>query len=82
MKNQFFFNNDASLSQLNGVVKSIVSKKNQIILKLNNDQKYSALTWLPNKEYLNTKDIYNGPWIRGIDNQIGALTFNKREIKN
>ena len=82
MKNQFFFNNDASLSQLNGVVKSIVSKKNQIILKLNNDQKYSALTWLPNKEYLNTKDIYNGPWIRGINNQIGALTFNKREIKN
>lgn len=82
MKNQFFFNNDTGVSRLNGVVKSLVCKKNQIILKLNNDQKYSTLTWLPNKEYLNTKDIYNGPWIRGLNNQIGALTFHKREIKN
>ena len=38
--------------------------------------------WLPNKEYLNTNNIFNGPWIKGLKNKIGALSFNRRIINN
>jgi|TARA_B110000263_G_scaffold18651_1_gene14843 hypothetical protein len=82
MKDQFFFNVEKNSSLLNGVVNSIVSKKEQVIIKLNSDKKYFTVTWLPNKEYPKTNDIYNGPWIRGSDNKIGALSFYKRNINN
>ena len=82
MKDQFFFNIEKNSSLLNGVVNSIVSKKEQVIIKLNSDEKYFTVTWLPNKEYPKTNDIYNGPWIRGSDNKIGALSFYKRNINN
>jgi len=82
MKDQFFFNVEKNSSLLNGVVNSIVSKKEQVIIKLNSDEKYFTVTWLPNKEYPKTNDIYNGPWIRGSDNKIGALSFYKRNINN
>ncbi len=57
------------------------SKNKQIIIKLKSDKKYSTITWLPNKNYLNTNSVFNGPWIKGLNNMIGALSFNRRIIR-
>jgi hypothetical protein len=35
---------------------------------------------MPSKKYKNTNIIYNGPWIKGINNKIGALSFDRRNI--
>ena len=80
MKNQFFFSLDKNKPSIYGVVNTLKVNNNQIIINLKSDKKYSAITWLPNKEYLNTKDIYNGPWIKGVFNKIGALSFDNRKI--
>lgn len=80
MKNQFFFSLDKNKTSIYGVINNLDVNKNQIIINLKSDKKYSAITWLPNKEYLNTKDNYNGPWIKGLFNKIGALSFDNRKI--
>ncbi len=80
MKDQFFFSLNKNRPYISGVVNSVESKDAQIIIKLKSDQKYFAVTWLPNKEYIGTKDIYNGPWIKGLNNKIGALSFDNRKI--
>ena len=80
MKNQFFFSTNSMKPSISGVIMKMQVKKNKLILFLNGDEKYSKLTWLPNKEYLKTKDIYNGPWIRGKTNNLGALSFDSRAI--
>lgn len=80
MKDQFFFSLNKNRPYISGVVNSVESKDEQIIIKLKSDQKYFAVTWLPNKEYIGTKDIYNGPWIKGLNNKIGALSFDNRKI--
>ena len=80
MKDQFFFSLNKNRLYISGVVNSVESKDEQIIIKLKSDQKYFAVTWLPNKEYIGTKDIYNGPWIKGLNNKIGALSFDNRKI--
>jgi len=80
MKNQFLFRIDKNKTLINGVVEILQVKNEKIIIKLKSDQKYTAVTWPPNKEYLNTKDIYQGPWIKGLINNIGALTFDNRKI--
>ena len=80
-KDQFFFSVENNSSLLAGDVKRIVSKDKQIIIKLKSDKKYSTITWLPNKNYLNTNSVFNGPWIKGLNNMIGALSFNRRIIR-
>jgi hypothetical protein len=81
-KDQFFFSIEKNSALINGDVKRIILKDKQIIIKLKSDKKYSTVTWLPNKEYLNTNNIFNGPWIKGLKNKIGALSFNRRIINN
>ena len=80
-KDQFFFSVENNSSLLAGDVKRIISKDKQIIIKLKSDKKYSTITWLPNKNYLNTNTVFNGPWIKGLNNKIGALSFNRRIIR-
>jgi hypothetical protein len=80
-KDQFFFSVENNSSLLAGDVKRIVSNDKQIIIKLKSDKKYSTITWLPNKNYLNTNSVFNGPWIKGLNNMIGALSFNRRIIR-
>lgn len=82
MKNQFYFIEENNDHILNGIVKGLVSKNKSIIIKLNSEKKYSRVIWPPNKEYLDSKDVYNGPWIRGSINNIGALSFNRQILKN
>jgi len=80
MKNQFFFSFDNKKPFINGVINKLELKDYQIIIHLNTNQKFSNITWLPNKDYSNTKDVYNGPWISGLNNNIGALSFDNRII--
>ena len=82
MKNQFYFIEENNDHILNGIVKGLVSKNKSIIIKLNSEKKYSRVIWPPNKEYLDSKDVYNGPWIRGSINNIGALSFHRQILKN
>ena len=77
---KFFFSLDKNKPSIYGVVNTLKVNNNQIIINLKSDKKYSAITWLPNKEYLNTKDIYNGPWIKGVYNKIGSLSFDNGEL--
>ena len=80
MKDQFFFSKEKKSPLLNNRIKSLISKNKKIIIKLNSDVKYSTITWLPNDKYLNTSNVYNGPWIKGFKNKIGALSFNRRDL--
>jgi plasmid replication initiation protein len=80
MNNQFFFSSDNKTPTVQGVVENINVKKNKIIIKLKTDEKYSYVSWMPGKSYENSNIIYNGPWIKGIENNIGALSFFKRKI--
>jgi len=80
MNNQFFFSSDNKTTTVQGVVENINAKKNKIIIKLKTVKKYSYVSWMPGKFYENSNKIYNGPWIKGIENNIGALSFFKRKI--
>ena len=51
-----------------------------IIITLKGNQKYFSIAWPPNKTYLNTEEIDGGPWIYGLSNNIGALSFDNRKI--
>ena len=82
MKNQFFFSKNQEKPSIDGVINSLETKNDQIIISLNTNHKYSSISYIPNKYYLNTKDIYNGPWIIGLTNKIGALTFSNVKIIN
>lgn len=47
---------------------------------MKNNTFYKSITYLPNKWYLNTEDVYNGPWIFG-ENKIDALSFDSKKIE-
>ena len=80
MKDQFFFSLGENYSDLNGVVKSLIIEDKKIIMKLKSDKKYSTITWVPSEKYKKSSITYNGPWIKGISNKIGALSFDRRDI--
>jgi len=82
LKDQFFLRTDKNQDYKLVVVNRIESDDNQIILELQNKVDFTQLTYLPNKYYLNTEDVYNGPWIRGAENNLGALTFDRRTKKD
>lgn len=80
LKDQFFFGMKNTDHHESGIVKKITTSEDQIKLKLNDEAVFNQITYLPNKTYLNTKEVYNGPWIRGAENIIGALSFHKKAI--
>ncbi len=82
LKDQFFFSKEKNGQQDIGVVKNVEIENTQIILTLKDGALYNYITYLPNMYYLNTKDVYAGPWIEGLENNLGALSFDRRTIKN
>lgn len=82
LKDQFFYRTEKYQDYKLVSVKKIEARKNQVILKLENKISQASLTYLPNKFYLDTEDIYNGPWILGEENSLGALAFDRRNIEN
>ena len=81
MKDQFFFRISGSVDVVVNVVEFIEIRNEKIILRLNDETIYENITWLPNKNYLGTEVCYQGPWIRGAQNNLGALSFDSRKIK-
>lgn len=80
LKDQFFFSNALNKEDVSTKVKSIKVNKEQIVLTFDNATNVKYITYLPSKFYKGTKKFYNGPWLRGSENNIGALSFNKRPI--
>lgn len=76
MKDQFFFGDERRPN----LVREMRAEGDRIVLKMKGKTFYDCITYLPNKNYLNTDDVYEGPWVFG-ENGIGALSFDKRNIK-
>lgn len=76
MKDQFFFDDDKK----SNLVQEAYTDGNKVVLFMKKTSFNKSITYLPNKCYLNTNDVYEGPWIFG-ENKIGALSFDKREIE-
>lgn len=77
IKDQFLFDQN----KIPNMVSSATAKGNEIVLEIRKNRIYKSITYLPNKYYPNIEDIYEGPWIVG-ENNIAALSFDKREIDN
>ncbi len=81
LKDQFFFRQQAKSDFVNCTVSSGQVEGNKIILNVKSDSLLNFITYLPSKTYVGSKEIYNGPWVRG-ENAIGALSFNNRRLTN
>jgi len=79
LKDQFFFSKVENGEKVSGIIESMRIENEHLILQVKEGVVYKYITYLPNKCYLNTEDVYEGPWIFGV-NKIGALSFDKREI--
>lgn len=80
MKDQFFFRTKNKDKIIPGKVENIEVQKESILLKLKDETNYDNITWLPGMQYQGTKIIYQGPWIRGANNHLGALSFDRKTI--
>ncbi|MDN3667359.1 sialate O-acetylesterase [Algibacter miyuki] len=80
LKDQFFASEDSNTKQINLEVNKIKVEGNSLILTLKKASNYKYITYLPSKFYVGTRDIYNGPWLSGSENNIGALSFDRRPI--
>jgi hypothetical protein len=81
LKDQFFFSNEFGESNKMVKVESIKINENILLISLANNSAYKFITYLPGKFYTGTKVVYNGPWLIGKENKIGALSFYQRPIK-
>lgn len=82
LKDQFFFSNE--LNKVNDIekVESVKILRNKVIISLVYNATYKYITYLPGKFYTGTEVIYNGPWLFGKANNIGALSFYQRPIES
>lgn len=80
LKDQFLFSNALGEEEDFVRVKSIESSNNKVFLSLEEAVNYKYISYLPSKFYEATTDIYNGPWLLGKENNIGALSFHQRPI--
>ncbi|WP_139959443.1 sialate O-acetylesterase [Flavicella sediminum] len=81
LKDQFFFSNEQGKTNAIEKVENIKVVGNTLIISLVYDATYKYISYLPGKFYTGTKVIYNGPWLFGKENNIGALSFYQRPIK-
>lgn len=80
LKDQFFFKNELDGPFIQVEVKALKADENRLILNLEEAENYKFVTYLPSKFYTGTKEIYNGPWLTGSENNLGALSFHQRPI--
>ena len=80
LKDQFFFKNKLNEAFLKIGVNKIKADNNRLVLNLETASNYKYITYLPSKFYTETKEIYNGPWLTGSKNDLGALSFHQRPI--
>lgn len=82
LKDQFFFKNSLDEAFTSVVVKGIKVDGNRLTISLEKAASFKFITYLPAKFYKGTKKIYNGPWLTGSENSIGALSFHQRPIQS
>ncbi|MCK0157283.1 prolyl oligopeptidase family serine peptidase [Cellulophaga sp. F20128] len=82
LKDQFFLSEKLGATNIPAIVKSIKSDQNTLVLSMDKASNYKFITYLPSKFYADTNEIYNGPWLFGSENKIGALSFHQRPIAN
>lgn len=80
LKDQFFFSNGATTEKVNTLVEEMTLNENELVLKIKDTKPFSEITYLPNRTYLNSDDVYKGPWILGKSNNLGALSFDRNDI--
>ena len=80
LKDQFFFNNELNTEDILAKVKSLKTDGNKLLITLADAITSKYITYLPGKFYKETNAIYNGPWLLGKENDIGALSFYQRPI--
>lgn len=80
LKDQFFFKNDPNGEFLSVQVESLEANENKVHIGLAPNSPVKYVTYLPSKFYIGTKETYNGPWLSGSKNGIGALSFHLRPI--
>ncbi len=80
LKDQFFFKREGDTTFAVAKVRGIKAEENKLSLSLETAANYSLVTYLPGKFYTGTHEIYNGPWLTGRSNQLGALSFHQRPI--
>ncbi|MDW5290126.1 sialate O-acetylesterase [Formosa sp. PL04] len=81
LKDQFFFSNGNNNEKVSALVENITNSEKEIVLQIKDAKPFTEITYLPNRTYLNTDDVYKGPWIRGKANDLGALSFDRNKIK-
>lgn len=82
LKDQFFFKKDLEGEFLPTQVKALEAVQNQLHISLDNQDLYKYITYLPSKFYTGTTETYNGPWLMGSKNGLGALSFHHRLIES
>lgn len=80
MKDQFFLRTAQNGAPHLGAVESIEVEEKQLILKVKKGSAYRYISWLPNVNYVGTNTCYQGPWIWGLQNNLGALSFDRKSI--
>lgn len=80
LKDQFFFKKELEGAFMPVKVSSIKSQENKLILTFEKAGSYPFITYLPGKFYTGTNEFYEGPWLTGSANNLGALSFHQRPI--
>ncbi|MBP0905429.1 sialate O-acetylesterase [Mariniflexile gromovii] len=82
LKNQFFFSTNLGDENRVETIKSIHVVDNTLHILLESNSDINFISYLPAKFYTGTEIVYNGPWLMGKENNIGALSFYQRPIGN
>ncbi|MDO7173353.1 sialate O-acetylesterase [Mariniflexile sp. AS56] len=82
LKDQFFFSNTLNEDHVLVKVERLEHHENAVILFLEATSKFKYVSYLPSKYYEQTTDVYNGPWLFGSENNIGALSFHQQPISS
>ncbi|WP_339754309.1 sialate O-acetylesterase [Algoriphagus aquimarinus] len=80
LKDQFFFKIELDSAFISAMISSIKSQGNKLILTFEKAESYPFVTYLPGKFYTGTHEFYEGPWLTGSANNLGALSFHQREV--
>jgi len=73
--NTYYLKDHIYLNGQSGVINTLFTSGDSVILKTNSAIQFSNISYTPNKFYNSSSEVYEGPWVKGADNQIGALTF-------
>jgi lysophospholipase L1-like esterase len=79
LKDQFFFRKQRKSELVTEMVETGGIQGDKVILEIPTAEEYNYITYLPAKCYVNSNEVYEGPWLKGYNN-MGALSFDNRTI--